>query len=53
VKTKLSSCVKVEVIEDDNNEVSKWDDVFQIFEIVDLYRVAPSTKLENTNFHVI
>lgn len=53
VKTKLSSRVKVEVIEDDNNEVSKWDDVFQIFEIVDLYRVAPSTKLENTNFHVI
>jgi hypothetical protein len=53
MKTKLSSCVEVEVIEDDNNEVSKWDDVFQIDEIVDSHWVTPSTELENINFHVI
>ena len=53
LKSKLSTRVKAEVIEDDNNEVSKWDDVCQIDDIVNLYRVAPSTKLENINFHVI
>jgi len=53
MKTKLSNCVEVEVIKDDNNEVSKWDDVFQIDEIVDSHWVTPSTELENINFHVI
>ena len=41
VKTKLSSHAKAEVIEDDNNEVSKWGDVCQIDDIVKL------------NFHIV
>ena len=53
VKTKLNTHVKVEVIEDDNNEVSKWDDVFQIDVIVVSYRVTPSNELKNTNFHIV
>ena len=51
MKTKPRS--HVEVVQDVNNEVITGDDVFQIDELVDVYRVAPSTNLEeNLNFHV-
>jgi hypothetical protein len=51
VKTRPRS--HVEVVQDVNNEVITGDDVFQIDELVDVYRVAPSTNLEeNLNFHV-
>jgi hypothetical protein len=51
VKTKLRG--RVQVVQDGNDEVTVEDDVFQLDELVDLYRVAPSTDLEeNLNFHV-
>jgi hypothetical protein len=51
MKTKPRS--HVEVVQDVNNEVTPGDDVFQIDELVNVYRVAPSTNLEgNSNFHV-
>jgi hypothetical protein len=51
VKTKLRG--RVQVVQDVNDEVTIEDDVFQLDELVDLYRVAPSTDLEeNLNFHV-
>jgi hypothetical protein len=51
VKTKLRG--HVQVVQDGNDEVTVEDDVFQLDELVDLYRVAPSTDLEeNLNFHV-
>jgi hypothetical protein len=40
-------------VNDGKDEVSKGEDVFQIFELVDPYWVAISTKLEeNTYVHV-
>ena len=49
MKTKLRGCV--EVIQDENDELIMEDDVFQLGELVDLYRVAPSNELqENSNF---
>ena len=51
MKTKLRG--RVQVVQDGNDEVTVEDDVFQLDELVDLYRVAPSTDLEeNLNFHV-
>ena len=51
MKTKLRG--RVQVVQDGNDEVTVEDDVFQLDELVDLYRVAPSTNLEeNLNFHV-
>jgi len=44
---------RVLIVEDSNNEVIEGDDVFQMDELVNPYRVAPSIKLENPNFHVI
>ena len=53
VKTKLNSHIEVEVNGDDNNEVFKWDDVFQIDVIVVSYQVTPFNYLKNTNFHIV
>jgi hypothetical protein len=51
MKTKLRG--RVQVVQDGNDEVTVEDDVFQLDELVDLYRVAPSTDLEeNLNFQV-
>jgi hypothetical protein len=51
MKTKLRG--RVQVVQDGNDEVTVEDDVFQLDELVDLYRVVPSTDLEeNLNFHV-
>jgi hypothetical protein len=44
---------RVLIVEDGNNEVIEGDDVFQMDELANPYRVAPSIKLENPNFHVI
>ncbi|KAL9368567.1 hypothetical protein Peur_039766 [Populus x canadensis] len=44
---------RVLIVEDGNNEVIKGDDVFQMDELVNPYRVASSTKLENPNFRII
>jgi hypothetical protein len=40
VKTKLRD--RVQVVQDVNDKVTVEDDVFQLDELVDLYRVAPS-----------
>jgi hypothetical protein len=49
VKTKPKG--RVQVVQDDNDELTVGDDVFQLGELVDLYRVAPSNELqENSNF---
>jgi hypothetical protein len=49
VKTKPRGCV--EVAQDRNVELIMGDDVFQLRELVDPYRVAPSNDLEeNSNF---
>jgi hypothetical protein len=37
---------RVQVVQEDNDELNVVDDVFQIDELVDAYRVAPSTNLE-------
>ena len=44
MKTKPRDCVQV--VQEDNDELNMVDDVFQIDELVDAYRVAPSTNLE-------
>jgi hypothetical protein len=44
VKTKPRD--RVQVVQEDNDELNMVDDVFQIDELVDAYRVAPSTNLE-------
>jgi len=44
---------RVEVVQDENNESNMEDDVFQVSELVDPFRVAPSINLEeNSNFHI-
>jgi len=44
---------RVEVIQDENEDTSMQDEVFQISELVESYRVAPSIDLEeNSNFLV-
>jgi len=44
---------RVEVIQDENEDTSMWDEVFQVNELVESYRVAPSIDMEeNLNFHV-
>ena len=51
VKTKPRG--RVEVIQDENEDTSVRDEVFQVSELVEPYRVAPSIELEeNSNFHV-
>jgi hypothetical protein len=44
---------RVEVVQDENEDTSVRDEVFQVSELVELYRVAPSIELEeNLNFRV-
>jgi hypothetical protein len=51
VKTKPIGRVKV--VQDGNNELTMGGDVFQLGELVDLYRVAMFNDLEeNLNFHI-
>jgi len=51
VKTK--PICHIGVVQDDNNELTMGDDVFQLGELVDPYRVSPSNDLEkNSNFHI-
>jgi hypothetical protein len=52
MKTKLRGYV--EVIQDDNDELTMGDDIFQLGELVYPYRVALSNNLEkNLNFHIV
>jgi hypothetical protein len=51
LKTKPKGCVKV--VQDENEDTSVIDEVFQANELVEPYQVAPSIDLkENLNFHV-
>ena len=51
VKTKPKGCV--EVVQDENEDTSVIDEVFQASELVEPYKVAPSIDLEeNLNFRV-
>jgi hypothetical protein len=44
---------RVEVVQDENEDTSVRDEVFQVSELVEPYRVAPSIELEeNSNFRV-
>jgi hypothetical protein len=44
---------RVEVVQDENKDTSVRDEVFQVSEVVEPYRVAPSIELEeNSNFRV-
>jgi hypothetical protein len=44
---------RVEVVQDENEDTSLRDEVFQVSEVVKPYRVAPSIELEeNSNFLV-
>jgi len=44
---------RVKVVQDENEDTSVIDEVFQVSELVKPYRVAPSINLEeNSNFHV-
>jgi len=44
---------RVEVVQDENEDKSVIDEVFQASDLVEPYRVAPSIDLEeNSNFHV-
>jgi hypothetical protein len=44
---------RVEVVQDENEDTSVRDEVFQVSELVEPYRVAPSIDLEeNSNFCV-
>jgi hypothetical protein len=44
---------RVEVVQDKNEDTSVRDEVFQVSEVVEPYRVAPSIELEeNSNFCV-
>ena len=44
---------RVELVQDENEDTSVRDEVFQVSELVEPYRVAPSIDLEeNLNFHV-
>jgi hypothetical protein len=44
---------RVEVVRDENEDTSVQDEVFQVSELVEPYRVAPSIDLEeNSNFHI-
>jgi len=44
---------RVKVVQDENEDTSMRDEVFQVSEVVEPYRVAPSIELEeNSNFRV-
>jgi hypothetical protein len=40
---------RVEVVQDENEDTSVGDDVFQVIELVEPYRVAPSIDLEKNS----
>jgi hypothetical protein len=45
---------RVQVVQEGNDEVNVRDDIFQINELVDAYRVASSTNLEKkSNFYIV
>jgi len=50
IKTEPRS--QVQIVKDDNNDLIRGDDIFQIDKLIDQYRVALYTKLENSNFHI-
>jgi hypothetical protein len=51
IKTKPKG--HVEVVQDENEDTSVRDEVFQVSELIEPYRVAHSIDLEdNSNFHV-
>jgi hypothetical protein len=51
IKTKPRG--RVEVVQDENEDTSMRDEIFQVSELVEPYRVTPSIDLEeNSNFHV-
>jgi hypothetical protein len=50
IKTEPRS--QVQIVKDGNNDLIRGDDIFQIDKLIDQYRVALYTKLENLNFHV-
>jgi len=44
---------RVEVVQDENEDTSVRDEVFQVSELVEPYQIAPSIELEeNSNFRV-
>jgi len=50
---KTKSRGRVEAVEDENEDTSVQDEVFQVSKLVEPYRVAPSIDLEeNSKFHV-
>ena len=50
---KTKSRGRVELVQDENENTSVQDEVFQVSELVEPYRVAPSIDLEKkSNFHV-
>jgi hypothetical protein len=50
---KMKPRSRVEVVQDENKDTSVQDEVFQVSELVEPYRVTPSIHLEeNSNFHV-
>jgi len=50
---KTKSRGRVKVVQDENEDTSVRDEVFQVSELVEPYRVAPSIDLEeNSNFYV-
>jgi uncharacterized protein YjhX (UPF0386 family) len=50
---KSKSRGRIQVVQDDNDEVTAIDNVLQLDELVNPYQVAPSIDLEkNSNFHV-
>lgn len=50
IKTEPRS--QVQIVKDGNNDLIRGDDIFQIDKLIDQYRVALYTKLENLNFHI-
>jgi hypothetical protein len=44
LKAKLND--RVEVVQDENDELNMEDDVFQVSELIDSYRVVPSIDLD-------
>jgi hypothetical protein len=52
LETKLRG--HVELVQDENEDTSMRDEVFQVSELIEPYRVAPSIDLEeNSNFRVL
>jgi len=50
---KIKPRSRVEVVKDENQDKSVWDEVFQVSELVEPYWVTPLIDLEeNSNFHI-